>query len=246
MAEISSEAFAQTRDQLHWAAQLLSAAADVTLEKADDDSHSNLAWEAATNSLQNRAGCNIKVVEFALECHDGSLDLVGKTLAEAATWLGEKLNAEIRFRDYEMPANAVQNGAPFSPDREQLMAAANQFTFAQKSLSGNGELRIWPHHFDLGFWSPSEIEGKSIGGGFSLGDQSYNQPYFYINPYGIDKPESLPQLRHGHWSNHWFGAVLTTAEMDSSGDAETMAAEFVALAIEECEQLILADIGGIT
>jgi hypothetical protein len=168
------------------------------------------------------------------------VNLSGKTLSQAATWLSEKLKTEIHFRDYDMPENEVQNGAPFSPDRGQLDAAANWFTLAQQALTGHGELRIWPHHFDMGFWSPGKIEGKSIGGGFSLGDQSYKQPYFYINPYGIEKPDSLPELQRGQWSDHWIGAVLTIDELDDSDNQTKTASSFVESAIEECERLIQA------
>ena len=229
MLEIS-ESFADTRSQLHWASQLLSAAADAKLEKAEDDSHSNLGWNSATNSLEGRAGVSLNVNEFAIDVDEQSLSLAGKTLKEAAVWLGQQLGVEVEFRDYEMPEHAVGKGQPFSPNTTDLEAISQWFTFGVESLSGNGELRVWPHHFDLGFWNATESEGKSIGGGFTLGDHYYDQPYFYINPYGIDKPESLPQLAHGTWTEHWFGAVLTASELGD--DPAHTAKHFVTHAIE--------------
>lgn len=237
MLEINPETFADTRSQLHWASQLLSAAADAKVEKAEDDSHSNLGWNAETGSLEGRAGVNLNVNKFAIEVGDQSLSLTGKSLKEAGVWLGEQLDSEIAFRDYEMPDHAVGKDQAFSPSTTDLEAISQWFTFGAESLAGNGELRVWPHHFDLGFWTATEAEGKSVGGGFTLGDHYYGQPYFYINPYGTDKPDALPELAHGSWTEHWFGAVLTTAEV-TGGDPKHVAKHFVIDAIEKSLALL--------
>lgn len=238
MLEINPETFADTRTQLHWASQLLSAAADAKIEKAKDDSHSNLGWNAKTSSLEGRAGVSLNVKQFALEVGGQSLPLAGKSLKESAVWLGEQLATELEFRDYEMPEHAVGKGdKPFSPNTTDLEAISQWFTFGAEALEGNGELRVWPHHFDLGFWTPTEAEGKSVGGGFTLGDHYYGQPYFYINPYGVDKPDALPQLAHGTWTEHWFGAVLTTSEV-TGGEPNHIAKHFVTDAIAQSLSLL--------
>jgi hypothetical protein len=82
------------------------------------------------------------------------------------------------------------------------------------------------------------VEGRSIGGGFSLGDNHYELPYFYINPYGVDRPGSLPGLAHGDWSDHWFGAVLTSQQLSNQETAAQTAEEFVASAMEYCHDLL--------
>ena len=238
MLEINHETFADSRTQLHWASQLLSAAADAKLEKAQDDSHSNIGWNSATNSLEGRAGVNLNVKKFAVEVGDQSFSLAGKSLKEAAVWLGGQLGAELAFRDYEMPEHAVgKDGQAFSPSDSDLESISQWFTFGAEALAGNGEIRVWPHHFDLGFWSPGEVEGKSVGGGFTLGDNYYSEPYFYINPYGTDKPDSLPELAHGAWTEHWFGAVLTASEV-TGGDPNHVAQHFVTDAIEKSLALL--------
>jgi len=240
MFEIDPKTLSDSRIQLHWATQLLAAAADARLEKATDDSHSNLGWDANENKLINRAGCAIDVVGFKLEYQGESINLIGKTLAESAQWLSENMGAEIGFRDYEMPPHGVANGDAFSPNPEHLREIADWFTFGQKALAGNGELRVWPHHLDLGFWLPGDVEGRSIGGGFSPGDNHYDQPYFYINPYGIDQPDSFPDVAPGLWTQYWLGAVLTSDVLESVEDANSVAAEFVGSAISHCQQLIAA------
>ena len=205
--------FSDTRKQLHWASQLLSAAADATLPSREDDSHSNLGWNAETRQLEGRADCWIDVPSFRLHHGQDSLALSGDTLDSARQWLASSIGHELVFRDYEMPAHSVSQGSQFSPDETQLASIADWLTFAQQILSPQGSLRLWPHHFDLGFWNAGNVDGRSIGGGFSLGDPHYDQPYFYMNPYGVDQPKELPKLPVGHWSEHWFGAVLLEDEM---------------------------------
>jgi hypothetical protein len=237
MFETDSETFSDTRAQLHWASQLLSAAADAKIEKAKDDSHSNLAWNPKSGSLEGRVGVSLDINRFAVEIGDESLSLNGKSLNEAAVWLGQQLEVEIKFRDYEMPDHPVGKGQSFSPNGTNLQAMSQWFTFGQEAMAGNGELRVWPHHFDLGFWKDTGVEGKSIGGGFALGDHFYDEPYFYINPYGIDRPDAPPQLTHGAWTKHWVGAVLTASELEG-GDPGPIAKHFIANALELSAELL--------
>lgn len=234
---VDPKTISDTRNQLHWASQLLSAAADAKLDKADDDSHSNLGWDAAKNSLVGRAGCSIEVNEFKLLHADDSFPLTGQTLAAAKDWLAGSLGCDLAFRDYEMPEHAVSKDSSFSPDRAHLESISEWFSFAEKSLDGHGTLRIWPHHFDMGFWVPGDADGRSIGGGFSLGDHYYDRPYFYINPYGVERPDSLAALPAGHWTEHWFGAVLAAEEMGAESRSEA-AKSYIAAALDACKKLI--------
>ena len=53
----------------------------------------------------------------------------------------------------------------------------------------------------------------------SPGDQNFDRPYFYINPYGIEKPADLPDPIGGaRWADQWFGAVLTADQILASSD----------------------------
>ncbi len=75
------------------------------------------------------------------------------------------------------------------------------------------EVRCWPHHFDIGTVVDlkSTAEGCSIGLGLSPGDESYDQPYFYVNPYPNPDLSALPPLLAGdHWHTQgWMGVVAT-------------------------------------
>ena len=76
---INPKSISDTRIQLHWASQLLSSAADAMLEKADDDSHSNLGWDSETSRLVGRAESAIGVNRFELHQAQDSMSLNGKT-----------------------------------------------------------------------------------------------------------------------------------------------------------------------
>ncbi len=236
---INPKSISDTRIQLHWASQLLSSAADAMLEKADDDSHSNLDWDSETSRLIGRAESAIRVKDFTLHHGQDSMDLNGQTLEATREWLAKLLGKELNFREYEMPPHQVANGAQFSVNFDHLESVSEWLTFAQHSLEVHGTLRVWPHHFDLGFWKATKVEGQSIGGGFSLGDNHYNQPYFYMNPYGIERPGILPSLPFGHWSEYWLGAVLTAEEMNlENGGQADLTKSYVDAALQACRDLI--------
>ena len=234
---VDPKTIVDTRIQLHWASQLLSAAADAKLDKAEDDSHSNLDWDSASSSMVGRAGCSIDVNQFKLMHGAAEYPLQGQSLEAARHWLSESLSSDLSFRDYDMPDHPVSSGAAFSVETEQLNSISEWLAFAKKSLEPYGALRIWPHHFDLGFWNPGD-DGKSVGGGFSLGDSNVVQPYFYLNPYGIERPDALPNLAAGHWTGHWFGAVLTAEEMGNAGERAEIVQSYLDSASNEVQKLI--------
>ena len=123
--------FSDSRKQLHWSAQLLSASADALVEKTDDDSHSNLEWDGPRNRLVNRAGLEIDVPGFSLVVDQQQYEMSGKSLADLFQWLNQKVGTELKLRDYDMPEHPVASGQPFSPDEGCLKQIANYFTVAK-------------------------------------------------------------------------------------------------------------------
>ncbi len=236
----NSAALTDTRLQLHWAAQLQCAAADATLEHTDDDGHANLEWDTENATLRGRSGVLIDVPNFVLSVANESLPLASQTLDDALQWLAQRLNTQLAFRDYDMPDHPVRAGQPLNPDTGQLAEIARWFTFAHDILQPQGELRVWPHHFDMGFWISLEQEGADIGGGFTMGDHYYDEPYFYVNPYGMERPDHLPALDAGHWTNSWFGAVLAAQEMGDADQASEVANRFIESATNASRELMTA------
>ena len=65
--------------------------------------------------------------------------------------------------------------------------ALNEFLSTTDKAS---EISCWPHHFDIATLvtlveNDNPEEAKSIGVGFSPGDDNYNEPYFYLTPPGL-------------------------------------------------------------
>ncbi len=99
-------------------------------------------------------------------------------------------------------------------------------------------MRCWPHHFDIATYVQLE-EGnfesaKGIGIGMSPGDESYDQPYFYINPWPHMDPQKLPDAPvPGHWHTQDFvGAIATGGEVLTATGAETAMQSFVRTSFE--------------
>ena len=234
----------QARLGLHWAAQLVSAAGTSLLPAEEDFSHTNLGWDPMLGVLAGR-NVGAKPVRAALvfdglelvviegERERASLRLPGRTLSQALAWLGSEIagdDAALGLPVHDMPAYPVGEGAVFSDDgaaaRTEL---AGWFAEAFASI---GELaaredtaapvRCWPHHFDVASLITLDAkagaeESRSIGVGFSPGDGSYDQPYFYVTPWPYPEAKALPPLVAGaHWhTDGWTGAVLTAERVIS-------------------------------
>jgi hypothetical protein len=234
----------QTRLQLHWAAQLVSAPGTSLLPAEADDSHTNLGWESQLGVLAGRnvSGQPVRaaLVFEALELlviDDGrersSMRLAGQTLQQALAWLGEEIAGDasaLSLPVYEMPSHSVGEGGVFSDARVEArteLAAwfANAFALIREVVSADpaaSPVRCWPHHFDAASLitldgGPGSEEARSIGVGFCSGDGSYDQPYFYVTPWPYPDTENLPPLAAGaHWHREgWTGAVLTAEHVIS-------------------------------
>ncbi len=132
------------------------------------------------------------------------------------------------------------------PRQYDLVAAENYFTAVvsadrifkkhRAGLSGEmGPVQLWPHGFDLAFeWFGTRTVEYEEGGkieaypsqinlGFSPGESSHPEPYFYSNPWPfegdqlVDKP--LPS--GARWfTESWQGSVLEYASLAGDSQAE--------------------------
>ncbi|UCE03159.1 MAG: hypothetical protein JSW67_02900 [Candidatus Latescibacterota bacterium] len=167
-----------------------------------------------------------------------SLPLHGLTLQAGLTWMAETFaslagaSAEkpLKLREYEMPPHDVAAGATFrrassAPYEELARWYGNAARFCEAvraSTPGASPVRCWPHHFDIATLvtldrdEPDPERARSIGFGMTPGDDTYPEPYFYLNPWPRPKVQTtLPGLAGGaHWHTRgWIGAVLTATEL---------------------------------
>jgi hypothetical protein len=261
-------ALASTRAELHWAAQVLAAAAAALIAPAPDDSHTSLEWVAARAWLagvRTPAGLRaaLRPADLTLlalgedDAPVAELPLAGRTLAEALDWMNGALRAQagvqLRLPSYEMPAHPVQQGARFFDDgasaaaRAELTrwyaAADHALRTLARAAPGASAVRCWPHHFDIATLLPgSSAAGSTVGIGLSPGDASYAEPYFYVTPWPYPRDPVPPPLPAGaRWHREgWFGAVLTgTVVVDAAPSARGAAvASFMEAAVAACRSLL--------
>jgi len=226
LGRVDPETLVDARLQLHHAAQVVSALGTTFLEPRPDDSHPNLGWEDAAfvgRALPGEAGLRgaLGAADLSLRLVDASstvreqLELGGRSVEEAYAWLAAALGRQgmeppasgLARPSYTIPEHPVASGAAFSLEpRESFSELASWYTDAAMAISEVGataeeatELRVWPHHFDLGLLVvlESDAQGsatKTIGVGLSPGDESHAQPYLYVSPWPYPSPERLPGL----------------------------------------------------
>lgn len=168
---------AEGRLQAHWAAQALSAVANVAIERRPGDAHTNLGWvrEPAgfiTNPFPDAHVAGLSLADLALhwEVPGGTkragFALEGETLSAARSWLTEHVRSvvphlpdgPVPLRDYDMPDHPVAAGRPFTGgDPAGRLELARWFTTADEALTEtarahptSSDVRTWPHHFDIG------------------------------------------------------------------------------------------------
>jgi hypothetical protein len=269
LGKVAPEQLSDARLQLHWAAQLLSAPGSSLLRAREDHSHTNLGWDSVLSVLSGRnvgpralraglvfEGLELTVIEAQRE--RASVRLSGRTVQQGLDWLSGELAGEsagLQLPAHEMPSHGVGDGEAFSEAgagaRAELAAwFSNAFGLIRETVAdeaGASVVRCWPHHFDVASLVRLDTAGgaeeaRSIGVGFSPGDSSYEQPYFYVTPWPYPDAAALPPLPYGaHWhTERWTGAVLTADRVLSvaSVDQERTARDLLAGAITACRALL--------
>ncbi len=232
------------RLELHFAAQLVSAPGTSLLAPEADFSHTNLNWDPSLGVLAGRhvgspsrrpalvfESLELAVLEGSLE--RASLPLAGCTMQQALSWLANRVAddaSRLAPPTHDMPAHSIADGAPFTETAAEARAElaawfANATACIHAAVAGDRRasiVRCWPHHFDVASLIAIDAgrdaeEARSIGVGFSPGDGSYHQPYFYVTPWPYPPVDALPSLPAGtHWHTEgWIGAVLTAEEVIS-------------------------------
>jgi hypothetical protein len=259
----------RARLELHFEAQLVSAPGTSLLTPKADDAHTNLTWDQSLGVLAGRgvgdASLRAALVFQSLELavleggrERASRPLAGSTMEQALAWLAERVSSDaaaLRLPAHGMPAHPIAEGATFSEtaaDARAELAAwfANATSAIQAAVAEDrraSSVRCWPHHFDVASLITVEEakdseEARTIGVGFSPGDGSYDQPYFYVTPWPYPRADALPALPAGvRWhTSGWTGAVLTAEQVISKPVSRQPAVVLEALrsAITACRTLL--------
>lgn len=231
-----ASSFARSREHAHHAAQLV-AAAGVTLLPPDPEFHySGATFDAERGAIVGSPlpmGRRVRLVleGLRLEVMDGDrvqhLDLVGRIVAEGALFLRVALGKKITFPTWELPSGPIADFGPLAPEADDLRVLAQWYAAADATLRAisldvgtKGEVRLWPHHFDLAALVTIERnaeheKSRTVGLGLSPGDATIPLPYLYVTPFPYPKDRPTPPLPVGRWqTSGWYGAVLEAAAID--------------------------------
>jgi len=232
---------------IHQLSQTIAKANRTYVPKQADDSHTNLFFDILGKKLygrwikvdKGRVILALDIEKFCFEVINGqravisSFDIVGQTQSEIElriegyfSQLGldpmgfrERLHYEITA--YEFVNNAYQMPA----QKESLLPWYEYRSLANVAcdlllgfLQVDGEVRIWPHHFDTGTYLELTPE-IALGFGLAMEDSMVGAPYFYFSAYGLKGNEidysKMAELSFGRWivAENWKGAVLPLPEL---------------------------------
>ena len=241
---VAPSALEAARLELHWAIQAVDVVGRSLIEPEPDASHIALTWLDELGALASariadgsRAALRLGSVELLVLDASGHpadrLSLAGITLAVGAAWvrgrMAARLDARPRWARHhpDIPDAPAGHGQPFGPPSAAHAELARWYGNAARALgavadadSRAGPVRVWPHHFDMATFvnldpALAQYEGRSVNVGFSPGDATFAEPYFYVVPYPPPAAESLPPLEGpGAWHvEGWLGAVLSAGEV---------------------------------
>ncbi len=236
--------------KIHQLSQVIAKVNRTFVPKKPDDSHTNLFFDPISHRIYGRwiyigdkkiiFALNLK--EFAFEWLDDkrqviqSIDIQSKTISDMEYAVEQSLPdmglKKEGFRDklhYEIPVYSFLK-EPFehfaTKSRENWEYYREIANRACSELLGylqvDGEIRIWPHHFDTGIYAEPNIN-TGLGFGVAMEDEMVGFPYFYFSGYrlngnGFDY-KNVTDLAIGKWmiSKNWNGAVLPLSDLKKEG-----------------------------
>ncbi len=227
LGRIAPGELVESRLQLHWAAQTVSAVAASLLAPRADDSQRSLEWHRRHGALStqtlpegHRAGLRLRDLIVFTE-QDGEIDesfpFDGHSLEDGFAWwrrqlegMGTALLRPLAQADWDMPEHRTRSGDAFDvSDAAGLAEMSRYFENVDLVLQrvadrevGASPVRCWPHHFDIATLIGVDADefresSRSIGVGLSPGDTSYAEPYFYANPWPRPKEVATSPLPSG-------------------------------------------------
>lgn len=240
----------KTDQQVHLLSQIIAKFNRTYVAEKEDDSHTNLDFDPLGHRLYGRwadTGQGRIIPAFNLEAFQFEFMDDDRNVAEvfpAAGVTADKLEETIEqflpskglkkegFRDklhFEIPEYSFADSALKKPSEterenwENVRSMANEAcTLLLGYLQEEGEIRIWPHHFDTGVYAePNRKTG--LGFGLAMKDSMVGDAYFYYSMYRPDGADSeysnVPALEAGRWiiTEKWKGAVLPMSDFEKDG-----------------------------
>lgn len=248
------QALSSARTVAHAAAQLLYRAAVANVAPLPAYEHTSLGWDVSEGVFQthplgnSELSVRLRLAPLTLALGESKLALDKVTKTDALDWLDGQL-AEVGLKPvsttkipFRLPTDV--SGTAMYAQVNGLSTLANWFELATITLQaqvgrisdvkpGSSPVRCWPHHFDMAtyvsFQAGDAEHAPGIGIGMSPGDGSYDEPYFYVNPWPHLDAENLPEaVPPGHWHTDVFvGSVVTGSEILTLSDPLVSTSDFL-------------------
>lgn len=241
LGSVDPHSLVDARLQWHYAAQLVAAFAQTTLEARADDSQRSMLWDPSDQrfvSEPDSDGLSAFVSPTPLSIgltRSGtdvkSLVLMGATLRTARKWMEgavrdqtQNADLELGWPEYDLPAHFVKGDRPFQAKAVSLAELTRWFAEASARLtqlveseSDANPVRTWPHHFDIATLLVLERDEdgtptQTVGVGMSPGDDGFAEPYWYVNAWGYPEHAAFPELdAPGHTHRDGWSGFVMTA-----------------------------------
>ncbi|OHX66656.1 hypothetical protein [Flammeovirga pacifica] len=226
---------------IHQLCQVIAKFNRAFVPKKADDSHTNLQFDIVGERVVGRwvttekrkviMGFHVPSQTFHLYSENWSslfsLETIGKTQEEIENaWEATLKEWNLSFSEfiaplhYEIPVYDFLS-TPYTKFNQNDMylwmtyrALASEICFdVLNHVQVEGEVRIWPHHFDTGIYVEA-TPNVGLGFGLAMKDSILEASYFYYSAYGLNGHSidytQLSSLSMGEWiiQEHWKGAVI--------------------------------------
>jgi len=255
----------EAKIELHRFVQLVAATGRSYYPSDSGDSHGTLLFDSGIlkgKKLPNQQYFGLDIESFSLiHSGDARFSLENKSPNDGVLWVKEQLSA-MNFNPDQYSLKLPYVIPDYGPDdliakpkeRRYYQAFSQYYSNADFLLSqlkstkyNNSDIICWPHHFDLATLKTLKSgtdpeESISIGIGFSPGDDTYNQPYFYLTPWPYPEPTKISglELESGHWHTQgWIGAILTLEDIFESDSQEAITTHFINQAYHHLSNCLL-------
>lgn len=221
--------YIQTDIRIHYLCQVLAKAGRTYVDKKEDDSHTNLYFDAAKNRIethwintnQGKVKLVLRITDFCMlwvNEKEESIQIISTVkklesevlsqLEKGIFQIGLNPNGFADPMHYQIPEYTFV-GQPYQMiNRHNLDEWMEWRALGEEAcekvlriLDIESSIRIWPHHFDTGIFVVAS-EDISIGFGLAMADELIGAPYFYMTGYpnkGDLIFENLPDLGNGTW-----------------------------------------------
>ncbi len=241
-----SAGYHQIDQHIHQLCQIIAKVNRTYVPKEADDSHTNLYFDPIRHRIFGRwvdtaAGRIILALcldQSMFQWLDESLRVINTHDIAARNQQQLELAAEQTLKNLGLDTTGFREklhfkipdypfvGQPYKPfvreDQKEWEHYRGMANLGCYQLIGHfqadGEVRIWPHHFDTGTYV--ELDHKlGLGFGLAMKDEMAGDAYFYFSGYGLGGNEvnyqNLPQLSAGRWiiNEGWKGAILPISEI---------------------------------